>query len=849
MSSAPPLPTLHTTQPDAGSEAATLRTLHHFHLGDPSVDRETLTIDSEYLPALLSPFRDVSKIRYDYPLILFSRHSPYCDQHAQPLSSFLKEHLDSFAPSENSARILKDNLDRLEYAIRRQLSGLQGPQPLLPIMQQASLELAAHLSLSEENSATLQHDLEQMAEGIQQQDQLLPYDRYTTIHLMIHLVHGRSEARWDQFEQRLQKLNRQLNRLIDIERHKQGGGAESTGRSIGSGASHFNTDRLSSLISKTSGTVAMSEQRRNRIEKASTTINGFVRSPIQVRFIHGGDFNGPWDEHPDHFETIVDRDPCSKATTLFDQQACELAELFAACRIARLEIDNHYDPVVHDPWFENFGWEAFSEEELLLVPAIVALESSVRLASEGMSSLSRLLNSGRPIQVLSRVKGHSNPAAAEGDSPFRDFRLELGYLATAHRQCYVSQTSAARYRHLMQGFLEATEIPRAGIHLINTGIQDEIIYQETDPHLVDNKIPQSTLSPSSGGIHLVTKARKQFLMDPWMVSGAALEGRVHPFFRINPSRGDTFAERMDFSINPQAHQDWAIHPFSYRDDQGEMVHTELPFTFADYALLIPQLRNHFRQIPGDFESDKLTPIADYLNQSNSDAFSLVPFVWAVNGENELHKVVVSRELVLACKDRLNYWHTLQELSGVRNPHAEEAANEATLAMEAKSNSEIAALKAAHEAEIAELQHNASAEVMGKLAQVLMGMELSQGISTPATTAAPAAAEIADEEPEPVEETPAEEIAPEPEVEMTEDPWIESMLCTTCNDCLTINPQMFVYNEDKQAYITDPGLGTYAQLVEAAEICPSRCIHPGVPLNPNEPDLEELIERAAPFNQG
>ncbi|MBT5745279.1 MAG: ferredoxin, partial [Gammaproteobacteria bacterium] len=74
------------------------------------------------------------------------------------------------------------------------------------------------------------------------------------------------------------------------------------------------------------------------------------------------------------------------------------------------------------------------------------------------------------------------------------------------------------------------------------------------------------------------------------------------------------------------------------------------------------------------------------------------------------------------------------------------------------------------------------------------------------------------------------------------------LCTTCNDCLAINPQMFVYNDDKQAYITDPNLGTYEQMVEAAEICPSRCIHPGMPLNKSEAGLEELIERATPFNQ-
>jgi hypothetical protein len=41
-------------------------------------------------------------------------------------------------------------------------------------------------------------------------------------------------------------------------------------------------------------------------------------------------------------------------------------------------------------------------------------------------------------------------------------------------------------------------------------------------------------------------------------------------------------------------------------------------------------------------------------------------------------------------------------------------------------------------------------------------------------------------------------------------------------------------------------GTYRQLVEAAESCQLGIIHPGKPLNPAEPDLEELRERAAPF---
>jgi len=59
--------------------------------------------------------------------------------------------------------------------------------------------------------------------------------------------------------------------------------------------------------------------------------------------------------------------------------------------------------------------------------------------------------------------------------------------------------------------------------------------------------------------------------------------------------------------------------------------------------------------------------------------------------------------------------------------------------------------------------------------------------------------------------------------------------------------MFVYNDTNQAIIADVNSGTYLQMVEAAEICPSRCIHPGKPWDQSESGLEELITRAQPFN--
>jgi hypothetical protein len=77
-------------------------------------------------------------------------------------------------------------------------------------------------------------------------------------------------------------------------------------------------------------------------------------------------------------------------------------------------------------------------------------------------------------------------------------------------------------------------------------------------------------------------------------------------------------------------------------------------------------------------------------------------------------------------------------------------------------------------------------------------------------------------------------------------YIETPRCTTCEECVKINSRMFVYDANKQAYIADPRGGSYRELVEAAESCQVSIIHPGKPLDPSEPGLAELAERAKPF---
>jgi hypothetical protein len=97
-------------------------------------------------------------------------------------------------------------------------------------------------------------------------------------------------------------------------------------------------------------------------------------------------------------------------------------------------------------------------------------------------------------------------------------------------------------------------------------------------------------------------------------------------------------------------------------------------------------------------------------------------------------------------------------------------------------------------------------------------------------------------------SPGEAVPDEPSADerAPDEPWIETLRCSTCNECTAINDRMFAYNENRQAYIKDPDAGTFRELIEAAEACQVAIIHPGKPRDPTEPGLEELLERARTF---
>ncbi|MFG0284101.1 MAG: ferredoxin, partial [Phycisphaerales bacterium JB039] len=384
------------------------------------------------------------------------------------------------------------------------------------------------------------------------------------------------------------------------------------------------------------------------------------------------------------------------------------------------------------------------------------------------------------------------------------------------REALVHQSAVSAPGHMAGGFQRALASDRASLHIVASGT-------------------------CAGGVE-PTVGR-------WLHAGAAAESRAHPLFLYDPSRGASWADRFDFDGNEQPDRDWPEHQLDCQDAGGAQRTLPQSFTFADYAILEPAYREHYRLIPEDCPTGDLATIAEYL-ADDRDADRRIPYVWVAGPDGAMRRAAIARRLTAACRDRLSCWRTLQQCAGIHDVYAERAvASERQRAAE-DADARIAQLKAEHAAEIERIRLEEAGAALGKLAESILGVDLTNLTAAPAR-AAPKPSSAPQKAPEEAASSP--EAAPAAEAEEEDlgfdEPYIDSPLCTTCNDCINLNPRLFKYNENKQAVIADPDAGSYAELVHAAEKCPARCIRPGKPRNPDEPGLDDLIKRAKPFNGG
>jgi ferredoxin len=200
---------------------------------------------------------------------------------------------------------------------------------------------------------------------------------------------------------------------------------------------------------------------------------------------------------------------------------------------------------------------------------------------------------------------------------------------------------------------------------------------------------------------------------------------------------------------------------------------------------------------------------------------------------------------MRCKERLDHWQFVQELGGINSYHVECAIAWAKAEWDQDKAMEIADLKAENEAELLKMQKEEAGKALERLADVLLNLD---SVVSVAPAGKKPASSITDTSLKSTGKETSDSAEPKPEpAAVSSEAWVESYKCTSCNDCTNKLPAVFKYNSDKQAFVHDPKKGTYAQIVGIAEKCPAKCIHPGLPQNPSEPGLDELIKRAEALN--
>jgi len=462
-----------------------------------------------------------------------------------------------------------------------------------------------------------------------------------------------------------------------------------------------------------------------------------------------------------------------------------MVDLIRAISIAELEIANRYHSAKHDAFFASFDETSLTPEDMALFPTyLIGLDRERHDAAE-IARVLELLSSGMSVKILAQVDDILDGLAGSGGLlPFSDRGWHLANMAVGLSNVFVLQSASSNLYKMRDKIWHGLTFSGPALFSVFSGGKS-------------SRSDAPPLGLSSPGA------------SPYMVSAAATESRAFPTFSYDPSSGADLASRFSIEGNPQMEKDWSVHTFSYEDQDLQRLSEDIIFTYVEFAASDKRFSKYFAIVPREQWTDDMVPVADYMDGASGNGSQTVPYVLMIDNKHMLYRLVVDERMINAARRCKDMWHGLQEMGGLNNSHALKLLDQERQRWQDEKERELADL-------------TERAEPVGK-----------PGISEP--TPEVVGPEVAD--------APVDDI-----VEVSSDePHIDTLRCTTCNECTDVNPQMFNYNDNKQAFIADPTAGTFRELVEAAENCQVSIIHPGKPKDQNEPNLDELIERATPFN--
>ena len=325
---------------------------------------------------------------------------------------------------------------------------------------------------------------------------LVPFDAEAAVTLPIAALLESRAPRHAAFIETVRRTAERLEDLLtlDASHDADAVSAGSLTSALGAGGLFLNTASLTAALRRRTTSVhRMTPERRDRCQHALTALRqalAVVHPPFAL--FHTGPVPNPFNGQLHH-----SADPCSAAAEHSRSQLTALQPTLRAIRVARLELEDAYDPAHHDAILERFHWEAADTSEIAAQPPVVAVLTAAEAAALPLQSLSRALHSGCPVLIVI-----TTPAVTAAD--LKAVSPDLAQIALAHRDAYVLQASLAYPSHLQTALAALSQCLRPAIAVIAV--------------------------PSGGG---------------WAESVLLPLAKAWPLFSYDPSRGAEWADRFD----------------------------------------------------------------------------------------------------------------------------------------------------------------------------------------------------------------------------------------------------------------------------------------------------------------
>jgi hypothetical protein len=398
-------------------------------------------------PALFARYRDLTALRYDFPIVLIESGGP--DECARPLSAVIETLIGAAGGDP-------PDLWRAAMAVERTIRVLarDGESQRLSTLLEGTALAGARAALD--------------VDGV-----VIDCDRDAPARVLAHVWSAVQEERRQRFQREIDTLLQRLRDALraDVAHSQLGLDAAGLKASFGTAHAHlFDFDAMSRLLATSAPFATLSSRQRLRIEALVDAL----------------------ESQTFYADASVVATSCVKALETYRRQYPRMLGFVRTLAMARLEVQGLYDEARHDALFDSLEGVAIGSSDLALFPDSLVTVTA-ELPPDELAALLEAFAAGVPLKVLAQTDDLlDEPDAGDVSLRIGARSQQLTSMAIGLDDVQVIQAPAS---HLVRMQASIVEALRARIPALFSVFSGATGWTSTPPYLVAAAAAESRVFP------------------------------------------------------------------------------------------------------------------------------------------------------------------------------------------------------------------------------------------------------------------------------------------------------------------------------------------------------------------